>query len=212
MKNIILTMVVTMLTASSGLFGQGIGLKAGLNLSKWKGDDTGGTDPKATYHMGVSYQFPIGQKTFLEPAILYSKKGTLQKRTETIDFSGISEMTFKSRFDFSVNYLEIPITLKYQFDPKLYFLGSTAFSVLLNNEFTYAVTQCVNGDCESMQGAEELDNLSNFDASLSIGLGGHLTEKINLEVRYQLGLLTIDDSGDSDVFNRTIMFSLGYSF
>ena len=76
MKRIFLTVSLCALFAA-GAFAQGMsgGLKAGLNLSNFAGDDVDGTDMRIAYHVGGFVNFGLTDALSLKPELLYNSIG-----------------------------------------------------------------------------------------------------------------------------------------
>lgn len=212
MKNLILLTAFTIVTLSHGLFAQSIGIKAGLNLSKWQGDDVDRAQNKPGLHLGLFYEFPLGEKSVLQPGIMYAQKGVRNKESEILEFNPDTEIKMTGHLDFRANYLEIPISYKYLIDEKVYFLAIPTASFLLKNKTTFTITQCIDGTCTGSREEGEIDEMRNIDVNLNLGVGFNITKKVGLEGSYQFGLLSFDEDGESAAYNRTFMFSIGYRF
>ena len=194
------------------LFAQGIGFRAGLNLARWGGDDVEISNFRAGYHFGVFYQASLSEKLKLEPGISFSAKGTYSEFEERFPLTDATTLTITDQVNVRASYLELPVTFKYFVHPKLYLLVNPIISFHLKTKYEMTFVQCIGESCTGEREEEELDEIRDVDFGLGFGLGYHITDHIFISTNYQLGLLSLDEEGEGDVFNRVQAFSIGYKF
>ena len=185
MKKIVVLVVTVLISAGS--FSQGIdfGLKAGVNFSNISGET--GFSNKTGFVAGIFAGAKLSDKIGLQADLLYSQQG--------------AEFEFGS---FDLNYVNVPIVLKYYFSDSFHVHGGPQFGVLIDDE-----TQTVIGETINDIGTNE------FDISGVVGLGVDLPLGIRLDGRYNFGLADVPNEKDSAYDsgkNRVITLSLGYSF
>ncbi len=184
-----------------------LGIKAGLNLANFSGDDAQGLDVKTGIAVGafMGVNFPGGLT--IQPEALYSMKGSKDEG-----------MGIELKFEF--DYLEIPVLLKYSIPtpgmvkPALFF--GPAVGILLKGDITLSI-----GDQSGTLDAK--DYLKSTDFGLVFGGGVDFSVgkgKIITDIRYTLGLSTVDDGfgeliewpQELDLKNSVISLQAGYSF
>jgi hypothetical protein len=164
-----------------------IGLKGGVNLADWGGEDADGVDAKIGFHVGGFANFAVGNKFSIQPELLYSTQGG------KIDAPGDD---VKLRF----NYINIPVMVKYELIDGLH--------AELGPQFGFAVTR------KSKQGdvtVDRNDDFKGFDLGLGLGASYQFpSTPVGIGARYVFGLSRLDDDGDAKMFNR--VFQLGVTY
>ncbi|HEU5218366.1 MAG TPA: porin family protein [Gemmatimonadales bacterium] len=200
-----LSILVGCLLLSSAAFAQSgkgteLGLQAGAAFSKPGGADA--EDINATYtgytfggfaRVGVSRNFAV------QPELFFVHKGAKQTGS---GFSATAKL----------GYVELPVLLMARFPsgtgritPRVYGGPAVAFKVScsLSESGTGAT---LSSDCEGEFDAKRTDFSLLFGAGLDIN---HFT----VDVRYDLGLIKVDDATDpADLKNRTFYILAGWRF
>ncbi|MDF9797813.1 hypothetical protein OKW21_003076 [Catalinimonas alkaloidigena] len=166
---------------------------------------------KPGYHAGVFYQRPISDKVMVVPALIYTTRGGQDETRETMEITNTATLIQKEKVVLTTHYLEVPIALKYYFDPKLHISISPMISFLLDHTAKITSTGCIN---ESCTGVREEDNeyadFRDIELGLGFGFGYYINRHVSMATQYQLGMSSIVE--ESEVFNRVLSFSLGYEF
>ncbi|MGN6420469.1 MAG: porin family protein [Pseudobacter sp.] len=164
-----------------------IGLKGGLNVADWGGDDADNVDAKIGFHVGGFANFKVGNKFSVQPELTFSTQGG------KVDAPGDDA---KIRF----NYINIPVMLKYEIAPGL--------NAQVGPQFGFAVTR------KTKQGDVTVDRNDDFKGfDLGVGLGASYefpSSPFGIDARYVFGLSRLDDNGDAKIFNR--VFQLGVTY
>lgn len=190
MKKIFLTVSLCALFAA-GAFAQGMsgGVKAGLNLANFSGDDVGDTDMRIAYHIGGFLNFGLSSELSFQPELLYNSVGAQLSE-------GDEKLVYK------MNYVSVPLNLIYSFG---------ALNVQVGPQVSFLAS--AKGKYSSGDESAEVDIKEAFkglDLGLNIGLGASFG-KLQASARYCLGLTDIPDSdGDVALKNNAIQLSLGY--
>lgn len=172
MKRLLLTVFVLVFTVSS--YGQGVdlGIKFGANFATIS--DASGLDNKTAFHFGGFGAIKFNDKIALQGELLYSQQG--------------------AKFapgDFDLDYVNVPIIVKYYLVQGL--------NIQLGPQFGFLVN-------DNIEGAEP----ETMDIAAVLGLGFDLPFGIRIDGRYNLGLTDIVKNGDGK--NQVISLAIGYSF
>ena len=199
------TVLFALLAFTSLSFAQmQIGPKAGLNISNIHGDDAGSPDSKTGFGGGFFFMYQFSNMFAVQPEVYYSMKGAKEKEDiegETADFT------------VSLDYIEVPLLLKLiipiqgsSVHPAVFAGPAVGFNTTAKGKIEYAG--------ESYE--EDLENIKSTEFSLVFGGGVGFpvgNNELGFDVRYNLGLTTIDDSADAaDVKNNVINFNVYFGF
>ena len=124
------------------------------------------------YHLGATVKFKITNSLMLEPQFLYSTKGANSDNG-----------------DIKINYIEIPVWLRYQLESGLNFNAGAYAGILTSAEI----------DDDSAK-----DNFTSTDLGLGFGLGYQLSGGLGLALNYSIGLTDIGD--DYEVFGIPVTY------
>ena len=192
MKTCSIFLILTLaFTLNANAQGTAYGIKGGVSLASFSGDDTDELDTRTGFMIGGFVTFPMGSAISIQPEVFYAQKGT------KFDDLG-SDVTFK------LDYIDIPVLFKYTLageNATPYFLFGPYIGFNITSE------RSANGQ------SVDLDNVASTDFGLVFGIGVNF-QKFLLEVRYDMGLSNIiDDDTDPDSLNNTAFhLMLGYSF
>ena len=184
-------------TAGAQDSGVEFGLKAGLNLASLEGDDVfeeAALKSRTGFSGGIFVGIPVTPNFLIQPEVLYSQKGA------KLEAAG-EEATVK------IDYIEVPVLFKGRFGS-----GGAKPSVFAGPAVGFKVT----GKTEFQGEEEDIEDLKSTDFGIVFGAGLDLAAgsgSFILDVRYTLGLTTLDDSDEpDDVKNGVWSFSVGYAF
>jgi opacity protein-like surface antigen len=234
MKKIILTSIML---CSVFAFSQDIkfGAKVGLNLSNLRGDYPAAVNEhnsKIGFHIGGFAQYEINDKFTLQPELLFSTQGnTYGNKT----YYGGGTYYDGAEYNLKLNYLNLPIILKYKIIEKLSIEIGPQIGYLMSAKTKVDVTE--DSRDPSQNYSVEIDMLNdgvyNFggttvqskasanrlDFSLNLGASYDITEKIFIEGRYNLGLSNVDKNSTNgtatnswNMKNSVFQLSAGYRF
>lgn len=185
MKKLLIVMFTIGL--SSQAFAQGIdfGIKAGVNFSSIT--DATGLDNRTGFVAGIFVGGKLGDKLGVQADLLYSQQGA--------EFSA---------GEFNLDYVNVPIVLKYFVTDVIHLHGGPQFGVLINDEVQTVVGETINDIATK-----------NFDLSGVVGVGLDLPMGIRVDGRYNFGLSDVPDDPELEFTkgkNSVITLSVGYSF
>jgi hypothetical protein len=177
------------------------GPKAGLNLSTMKLSYMGvSIDPTMLvgFHAGLLSEITLSGNLCLQPAILYSTKGS--------KFSVMSE-----ELQISPSFIEIPVNIVYKFD-----LGSVKLFLNVGPYGAYGIGGKADSGGESEDivfGSEETDDMKPMDFGLNVGAGVEISNII-ISANYGLGLANLAPvtTEDEEMKTKVIGFSIAYLF
>lgn len=185
------------------------GIRAGGNVNSWtnefpilefQGDFIVPDDWQMTFggHAGIYVNIRLSPLVALEPAIMYTQKGT----GTVLDAGGVNiEGNVRSA------YLDLPLLLRlYVADGFNIFFGPQ-FSYHLNSDFELVV----DGDAV-IKDEDISEDISEFDLAPVLGIGYEFSTGININLSGELGLLTVDGYDQLKSFNRNIRLSVGFNF
>lgn len=205
MKKGLLTMLVIVamvLLFSMPLFAQTsmtFGPKAGLSLAKLTGDDIGDVDWKIGFSGGAFLGIGVSPTLTVQPELVYVMKGA--KETDM----GVD-------YKYKVNYVEVPILVKWTAPTE----GSVKPNVFFGVAPAFLMSAKISGDSAGVSAELDIkDEVKSVDFGAVIGGGLDFpagSGTVCFDVRYTLGLTKIDDTGaDADVKNSALSASLGFA-
>jgi len=207
MKRMKINIAVLLLTviAAPCLFADGLGIKAGINVSDLTNLENQYIEmgKKSGLAVGLFYRFDLTDSFSLQPEMLYTRKG--------VGDSGVTQGNEWS-LDFNIDYLEFPLLVKYRFttsgrlEPNLFAGPYMAIKLSAQTKVT------LNEESVS----EDVEDISSTDFGIIIGAGldfelwtGHLV----LDARYGLGLVDVSSEGmEKRTLHRVFTVMLGYRF
>jgi hypothetical protein len=181
-----------------------VGLKAGLNISNLAGNDVGNTDSKTGFVGGAFFMYQFNPLFAVQPEAYYTMKGATQK-------GNIQGYDYTSTLSF--DYIEIPILLKLIIPLKESLINPVIFG---GPSFGLNTTHKVKAEVQGISVETDIPDTKLTDFGLVFGGGVGFpvgTNELGFDIRYILGLGTIDDSSDpGDVKNGVINFNAYFGF
>jgi opacity protein-like surface antigen len=194
MKRILFTALLVMVLAASASAQsyqqpyQKFGIKGGLNIFKYYGNDVGDVGSLTSYAMGFSYSYHFNELFALGPELFYSKKGWK-----------IDELKMQE------GYVEIPVLFKVSFP----IAGSEWKPNLSAGPYLAFLIGAKLGEVDVK------DQLNSTDAGLVVGAGVDLEavagQSLSFEFRYSIGFTKVM-ADDTEAFNNGFQFLLGYGY
>jgi hypothetical protein len=207
MKKVILTtlMFCSILVSSQDFK---FGVKGGLNIARLNttlqtipGGSTSTTNVIGM-NVGVFGDYKISDKFSLQPELLYSMQGG--KATLNVAGQSLTQTL-------SLNYLNIPVMVKYFFTEKINIQTGPQIGLLLSA--TDKIDSSITGTPSSS--ANVKSDIKSIDFGVNFGLGYDFTENISVSTRYNLGLSEIEKNGSSSSKgskNKVFSFGIEYKF
>jgi hypothetical protein len=172
------------------------GIKGGLNISGFSGKDAiqANFKDRSDIHFGVLSEIMVGDQFALQPEIVYSSQGGTSFSQDFNELSG-EETNFK------VDYISLPVMLKYFIIPGLSIEVGPRFSFLIDSR----VETISSGSTSEL---DVTNRTEKFDLGVAGGLGYDLPWGIIVQARYLRGFSAIYE--DVNYRNSLIQLSLGY--
>ncbi len=232
--SVICLVIVFGFVFSQNVYPNGYGIKGGTNFANvYNVEDFYDFETKTGFIVGGFYRFDLKGNLAIQPEVYFSMKGAKASGVDTYSYSGeYYSYTETETYDYSMelNYLEIPVLLKYQiptrgkFKPALFLGPYVAFKMgaKLTGTYKYESTYEYDGEVYNEDYEENIDEeLSLIErtdfgivvgASLDIEVG---SGSLIIDARYNLGLTGLskfDEESDPGMKNSAFTLMLGYAF
>lgn len=217
---------------------QSLNVKGGVNMSRINFFDDDGARDYNTYeataesgtyeaeysykmktqygwNAGVMYEFKSKRAVSFETGISYMTKGFKFEgnQTETIDSY---YMSFESSSTSRIHYLDIPLTMKFNFmnnGVRVYGKAGAYFGVALVGMAKSRYESNYNGDVVTDEDEEEIDIEDDdlrTNAGLTLGLGVEY-KNFFIEGNYSAGVMNLADMDYGFMVNKDLGISVGYN-
>jgi hypothetical protein len=198
MKRIFLV-AATFILFTAGAFAQGgfrLGVKAGTNLTKITGQSfSDGFD--LSYHVGAFAEIDFNKKWGIQPEVLWSQTTTKRTNFDNLYPTIVNSATSKDE-KIKLDYMAIPILLRYNVGKILTLNAGPQFGILINQDKNFlqnGQSAFKDGDFSLVGGAQ-----LNFNFLRIYG-------------RYNIGLKNLNDVGNQDKWtNQQIQMGIGLRF
>ena len=159
------------------------GIRTGLSSANFSD-----TNYKANigFHGGVYYRFGTPMLE-VEPGIQFAQKGF--ETNNPVNGDVIVE---------NLNYVDFPLLVRLNFLPALNVFAGPQLGVLISRNRE-----------EPGNNQTSTDPVRGYDLGGVVGISGYLSDKINLQLSYDIGLTSLNYF-DNDVKNRVLKLSIGY--
>ncbi len=225
MKKILFTILAITMISVAQLGAQEVkfGIKGGLNLADWRGQAASTitdvlnltnvleTQIKPGFHVGSFVNIPVGENVVIEPGLYYSQKGIEVRADLPNNLPGIVEvLNIEGVVRNKAHYIDMPIVVKY--------FPTQGFNVFAGTQLSYLVENTLNVQASALgfnivnQDIDINAGFRKFDVALVAGVGYQFANGINIGASYDLGLTSLDERGNFDVFNQVGKISVGYTF
>lgn len=175
------------------------GVKGGVNFATLTGDDADELDVKMKtgFHLGVLAEIMISDKFGIQPEVLYSSQGAKS------DMEFFEEIGGDVDVDLKLDYIAVPVMLKYFVAP--------GFSLEAGPQFSFLTKSEIEAEFQGETETEDFkDDTESFDMGAAVGLGYGLPQGFLVQARYVMGFS--DVYTDSDTKNSVIQLSVGWKF
>lgn len=202
-------------------------IKVGFNLSNAAVNDARGTDSKAGYHIGGTFEYPLSEKFLIQSGLLFSSKGS---KVHVLNGSQYIPSPPDDTHTFNESYLMLPLYGAYKFDvtndfniifgvgPYLgYGIGGKTKQKLNSGSWSDGITEVEWGTFGNGVYDENRNWLRGTTLKrLDIGVGANIDfeyRKFILSVGYEQGLRNIavqENAPGLSYTNNTVQISIGY--
>lgn len=191
-----------------------LGIKAGVNLSEWRGKIPESTRLLTGFHFGPTISLRASDNIFIVPSLLLSQKGNMSHRIFD-EVHGTESLFSDLKKEYKFTYLDLPVYVKFKVVSGLSIYAGPQFSYLLKATSKSEEFFRINEGEEHFQELEidDLKGYNKFDLAVVVGLDYLFSNGINLNAGYDFGLSQLKEVAyDSKVHNRVIKLSVGYYF
>ena len=198
-----------------------IGLRAGLNVADWSGDAvqtvlsladyTNGAVVRQTrpgFHAGLYATLPLGAHFALEPAVLYSEKGTQLRGSAAVP--GLEILRANVTATARLAYVDVPVLAKAYLSRGFYVYAGPQASFLVSSRVRLAAGAL--GFTALKQDFDAKSQFRSVDFAAVGGLGYQFDSGFGLSAGYDYGLSSLDKNNQVRAQNRVIKASVNYSF
>lgn len=197
-KLFLLVTIAVFAIGSMNAQGVNFGVKAGLNLPTFTGDDTDNLSTFTTYHVGAVANIAVSDNFSVQPGCLFSCQG--------------AEYTMSEGYDgkFELGYINVPVMAQVQVANGLNVAAGPQVGFLLSAEDVYESID-TPGDSGEDDISEEVKGI---DFGVNLGANYQFPSGLNIGASYNIGLSNVVDSSDFDGTwrNNTLQFSVGWMF
>jgi len=179
-KFILFTAVFSLFTLTSQAQGLDFGVKAGVNFANIT--DPSGLSNRTGFVAGVFLGGKLNDNLGLQGELLYSQQGAEFELGE-----------------FNLDYVNVPILVKYYVAQGLNIQAGPQFGVLVNDETQTVIGEVINDIATN-----------DFDVSGVVGAGYDFPFGIRVSGRYNFGLNDVPETGSGK--NSVVTLAIGYSF
>ena len=176
------------------------GAKIGLGLATITGSDIKEVKNLVVFNGGVMADISFSDLISFHPELLYSQRGAKSDGTYTgVTYTGTTRL----------GYIDVPLLLRIKASG-LFFEAGPQLGILLSQNTEATVAYSGRSTTSSSSSTEGLRKL---DFGYVVGVGFQLPEGLELGIRYNGGLLDLNDPSDSPKqYNSVFQFQVGYLF
>ena len=189
-----------------------IGVKAGLNIASLTFDENElESSQKTGFTAGIMAEIPLAKNFSVQPEVLYSQQGM------KFSYSDIDVANSSYESTITLNYLNIPVMLKYYVLKGLSVQAGPQIGILLksNNKYQDNFLGYDNHENYNLS-----DYTNAFDTSVNLGVGYQFKDKFYVDLRYNISYSDVfkeaNSNGNyvinSDMRNRVFQITIGYFF
>lgn len=186
------------------------GLRLGLGLTSVNSDnrELDGGSLQAGLNLGgvIGFQLSPEYPVYLESGLMYMEKGGKGTNYTT---SATNTTTYKAgKFTYSLNYLELPILVKYVYDVD----GEMSIQPFVGGYFAVGISgKMKNYANRESKSSFSSDYFKRFDGGLRLGCGFQY-QVLYGEVAYEYGLANIARDEFESAHNGDFMINIGVNF
>lgn len=207
MKKMRFMLVVAMLAMVTAVSAQmNLGIKGGVNMSNFYGDELDGKNVKIGFHIGLAADYDFAYNSAIQTGLYFTTKGA--KYTDSFGENISGEITANPM------YLQLPVHYAYKIDVS----PGTRIVLHAGPYAAYGVGGKIkaSGSAGDISAETESDvfgdnRFKRFDAGLGLGVGAEFGPLL-LDLGWDMGLVNIADSSNGDIKNQNAYLSVGYRF
>jgi outer membrane immunogenic protein len=175
-----------------------VGIKAGLNLSRFTSENNNQSNFKPGFNLGFYLKAPVSRNIFFRPEVFYSSQG--QKLNTTLPGS-----TIAAKQSINANYLNVPLLLE----------AGKKVTVQIGPQVSYLLTANNVITIENNTTKEDIrSTMKDLDFSAVVGIGINPHPSFNAGMRMNYGFTNVSSQTQFADKKRNHVFHLyvGYTF
>jgi len=195
MKKVVLSALILVAIASvSQAQGVRLGFKAGANLSKISSSQSFNDGFDLSYQLGGFLEVDFNKKWGIQPELLWSQSATKPSNFKTL-YSSVSNPSLNNSDNIKLDYLSIPLLLRYNIGNILTLNVGPQYSILIKKDKTLL---------QNGQSAFK-------DGDFAMVAGAQLNFKfLRIYGRYNIGLQNLNDVSNSEKWtSQQLQLGLG---
>lgn len=205
MKNNILSVLLLAIStfASAQKSEISFGVKGGYSLSNMKffGEKM---DPKSYFYVVILAEKPISSQFSVQAEVLYTQLGGKESYpgAKLINNNVVAVNDMKT--EFKIDQIQIPISAKYYFIPKL--------SASVGMNFGFNISSHVKADTLFGEISGKSENLKTLALFPFVGAEYKITEKLFIDARYNFNFFEMNKSNSVPIKIGFLQAGIGYRF
>jgi len=197
-----------------------VGIRAGATSATMKGEAvsslknlieyTNGaitTENRTGLFGGVNVNIPISKQVSIEPGLYYAQKGYALRGA--LNMKGMEIINANARAQLNSHYIDLPVVVKGNFGGLQVFAGPQVSYLAKADLRTSAGILGFNVLNKTMDATEQLNQ---WDAGITGGVGYQFKNGFNLTASYDHGLSKADANKNFDAYNRAFKVGAGFKF
>ncbi len=207
MKKMRILLVVAMLAMVTAVSAQmNLGVKGGVNMSNFYGDELNDNNVKIGFHIGLAADYDFTYNSAIQTGLYFSTKGA--KYSVGGDNSSVEATA-------NPMYLQLPIHYAYKLDvtpgTRIVFHAGpyAAFGVGGKSKLSASI-----GDSGAALESEVFGDdglLKRFDAGVGLGVGAEFGRML-IDLGWDMGLVNLSQIDNGNIKNQNAYMSVGYKF
>ncbi len=205
MKKFRFTALIVMLAVVTGVSAQlNLGIKGGVNMSNYYGDELTEKNVKIGFHVGLAADYEFIPGSALQTGLFFTTKGL---KTE--------DTNWDAEYSENLMYLQLPVHYAYKMDVT----PGTRIVFHAGPYVAYGIGGKRNASIGNIDAEWDVDNIFGdamtqykpFDAGLGLGVGAEFGP-ILVDLGWDMGLVNISNADNGDIKNQNAYLSVGYKF
>ncbi|MDD2243238.1 MAG: porin family protein [Dysgonamonadaceae bacterium] len=201
MKKLKFTLIVLMIAFAGAASAQvSLGVKGGVNMSNFYGDEVTQNNPKVGFNAGIAADFALHPDMSIQSGLFFTTKG-FKFDSNVLDFSE------------NLMYLQIPVHFAYKVTvtpgTRIFFHGGPYVAYGVGGKTKVDLGELGNASDDVF--GDGVGQYKRFDTGLGIGVGTEFGPFL-VDLGWDMGLLNISNATNGNVKNQNAYLSVGYMF
>lgn len=157
--------------------------------------------------LGVEAEYQLTPELGIAAGLNYSLQGSAWEDMVVVyvDDNGVSQSHMKKDNRMELGYITVPVTANYYLFEGFAVKAGLQFGFMTNASHKY-------DDGTDKHDIDAMSGMKKFDLSIPVGVSYQFKFPIVLDLRFNLGLTKVNDSGSDGMRNRQLLLTVGYKF